>query len=197
MNFYYKLSEQEHETLDKSLRFLSSINSIFTEHKNSFYISDESIAQIEEEGGPDILAFIIGENFTPEGAEEKTLKDDFLDERKDLPFSLYKVQKDKNTDGFDAYEKMFGIINASGGLGASIDNEMVPAYKELTVIRMMLKDGAFEMALRYWVTDISSLGLLGQETSNQCVAIIEALCIKYGAEQQTVDAIKSIPKGSL
>lgn len=112
-------------------------------------------------------------------------------------YEAYKTQKNKNQDGFDAYEKMFGIINTNGGLGASIDNDMLPAYAKLTILRMLLKDGAFEMALRHWVNEIAPLNLISEVIASECVAIIEDLCVAYGTDKDIISLIKSTPKGSL
>jgi len=67
----------------------------------------------------------------------------------------------------------------------------------LTDVRMMLKDGLFEAAFRYWVTDIKTLGLLSAETEGFVDNLMEQLCLQYGIHQQVIDAIKGVPKGSL
>jgi hypothetical protein len=183
---FYELTKQQYSDINAIAP--SDIKFGFESH-GRHYISDHQLDDLEEKFGGLLnltLQNIIGKDLTA-----------FRTENESVVYEQYKTQKDKNTAGFDAYEKMFGLINANGGLGSSIDNDMIPAYSQLTQIRMMLKDGAFEMALRYWVTEISTLNLLDQDVADECVVIIEDLCIDYGTNQAVIDAIKTAPKGSL
>ena len=108
----------------------------------------------------------------------------------------YRLQQDKNKDGFDAYTKIVGDINTNGGLHASLDAS-VPIYKELAYIRMMLKDGMFETALRYWITDIKPQNYFPTAQQDDYQAILEGLLVEYGAPQVVIDAIKNTPAGQL
>jgi len=111
-------------------------------------------------------------------------------------YQFYQLQKQKNISGFDVYEKIVGDLSMNGGIPGSLDDSFA-VYGSLTMVRMMLKDGMFETALRYWVTDIKPTSPFTTEQNDAYQMHIENLCIQYGTAQAIVDVIKTAPKGTL
>ncbi len=183
---YYSLSEQELENIRTELP--NNIAFGFESYGN-FFFDQETVQKIDLEHG-NLLNLIFKSLFN------KT-KEEFLLERKSDSYEKYILQKEKNADGFDAYEKIVGFINSLGGLGSSMDNEEIPAYLLLTNIRMMLKDGMFETALRYWSIEIVPLNVVHPAIANFAVPIMEQLCRKYGTADERIADLKNVGKGFL
>ena len=107
-----------------------------------------------------------------------------------------KTQVKKADEGFKLYKDMIAHINTSGGLGGYLDDDQIPAYENhLTPIRNMLKDGFPEFALRKLYLDVGPAGVLDQEKIDTYQQWLIDFAIKYGAIQQTIDLILSVPRG--
>jgi hypothetical protein len=120
----------------------------------------------------------------------------FFDDKLDTANQSYLLQEQKTEDGFALYKRIIGNINDSGGLNGYLDDDQMPAYiSNLTALRNMLKDGFPEMALRKFVNDISPMTLFSMADEALYVGWIEALALKYGADQSLLDLLKTVPKG--
>ena len=186
MEKYYNVSKEQYDAIEELLPEGSEFG--FLSH-NRLYTSENILKGLLDKHGA-LLELAIKQvtDLTLEEFKEDNESDSYLS---------YIVQKSKNQDGIDAYERLMGMIGSQGGLSGKVDTDQIPAYLKITPIRMMLKDGMFETCLRYWVTDIQPLNLLDTASNAIAVEIVETLCEKYGASEEVISAIKGLPKGSL
>lgn len=160
------------------------------EEDASWFVDKELLDQIDRSGD--------AESTVNEVCLEKyaMTRSEFFDDKVDLKNQYYLVQKEKNAEGFDCYEKIIGSIAEAGGIPGSVDGG-IEVYKQLTTIRMMLKDGMFDAALRFLHTDILAISPFTTEQNDYFVSLIEQHCLKYGATAAEINALKTVPKGSL
>ena len=63
----------------------------------------------------------------------------------------------------------------------------------------MLKDGYFEAAARYYITDIKAYNLFTQEQEDKMLMWIDEMALKYSTDpattQQFLSAYRLVPKG--
>lgn len=183
---FYEVTEQELNQIREKLP--EKISFGFESYGNYFF-SEQTVKNINESHGK-LLDLTFSQLFN------KT-EDEFLNEKESTAYESYLDHKLRNQDGLDGYEKILGYIEAKGSLGSSLDNQVIPAYLLITNIRMMMKDGQYKTALRYWTTEIKTLNLFPEDVVSFVESIIENLCYKYGDSEEVVTALKSVPKGSL
>ena len=74
----------------------------------------------------------------------------------------YESEK-KQSEGWQLYQKMFGYINAKGGLGP-VDQGSQVYQTYIVPVRNMLKDGCPEYVLRHLVKELTPSGLFDDTT---------------------------------
>lgn len=181
----YKINETINNQFLAEFTFL---NSFGYEESTEWYVDKSTLDQIDNSGDAQKSVNQACLDLFAQNKEDFFIIDNFT--------QFYLLQKDKNADGFDAYEKIIGDINMNGGVPGLLDDS-IPVYQGLTLLRMMLKDGMFETALRYWSTDIKAIMPFPQVQIDFYEITMENLLIKYGVTQGVIDVIKSTPKGSL
>lgn len=183
---YYEFTEQE--ILDIRNYLPVDIAFGFVNY-GAWFVSETEIENIDNTHGK-ILDLALGSVFND-------TRDNVLTSKESTEYESYIEQKEKTTEGFDAYEKIIGYMVDNNELGSSLDNEIIPSYEGLTLIRMMLKDGTFELALRKWVTDIKPNTTISANGKVFIEDIIVTLCENYGTPPINISALLTVPKGSL
>lgn len=185
----YKINSTINDQFKSEFTYLNEFG--IQEDDGEWYVYQTKLDQIDRSG------------FTPKKTIEQACQNlfgksqsEYFDPLIDTFYQNYLLQKVKNEDGFDLYEKIIGDINTEGGIPGLLDDS-IPVYITLTGIRMMLKDGMFETALRYWVTDIQPASPFSSEQNDKYQQWIEDLCVKYGTSAAVISALKTVPKGQL
>lgn len=185
-NKYYELSESDlnliREKLPETVKY-----SFGFENYGRFFFSSTTVEFIDKNHGS-ILDLIILNLFNKS-------KEDFLNEVESTSYEEYIDSKQKSEEGFDGYEKIMGNILSLGGLSSSLDESISIYDTYLTTIRMLLKDGLYEMCLRYFSLNIKGKDIIPNEDFAEDV--IEQLCRKWDVPEQVINAIKLAPKGSI
>lgn len=183
---YYKVTQEElnliKDKLPKNIAF-------GFESYEKYYFSSEELNRIKEAHGS-IIELAIKVSFDKEMQE-------FLLEKESLEFEAGEIQAQKQADGEEAYAKLTGYMTQRKGLGEKLDTEIIPAFRELFNIRCLLKDGAFDIALRYWATIVVPLGIISEEDSEYVVDIISQLAKKYGDSEEKIGALIGAPMGAI
>ena len=186
MTKYYQITDQE--LADIRAKLPENIVFGFDSYGANFF-SSITVEKINESHGK-LLDLIFNQLFSMDEAT-------FLAAKESSSYEKYLEHKRRNADGLDGYEKILGYIASLGGLGSSYDNAIIPAYKVITDLRMMLKDGQFKTALRYWTVDIKPIMSFPQFALDFIEGIIVNLCLSYGDEQAELDTLISTPKGDM
>lgn len=181
---YYEITEQELTDIRAKLPFNIAFG---FESFGAFFFSGKTVENINGSHGK-LLDLVFNQLY---GQDEET----FLAAKESASYEKYLEHKDRNADGIDGYEKILGYIASLGGLGASYDTQIIPSYKLITDLRMMMKDGQFKTALRYWAVDIKPVMTFPQFALDFIEGIIVSLCLKYGDSQELLDNLISAPKG--
>lgn len=108
----------------------------------------------------------------------------------------YNLQSQKTSVGFDLYKQIIADLNSGSGLGGYLDEQTMPFYLLLRPVRDMLKDGFFEFALRYFVTELVPLNIIPSEKATNYKKWIGDAAVSFGSDPQIVEAIKTVPKGA-
>jgi len=142
------------------------------------------------------------DNVTIEFATEPTGPQlDELDTIMDLPnleerLQAYIQMYQKQERGEQLYQKIMADINLSGAIPGYLDDTQIPIYLEMNKLRNMLKDGAFEFSIRYFVFDMIPISPFTTEQHDKWLGWIEELALEYGTEQALIDLLKTVPKGN-
>lgn len=175
---YYNFTEQQ--ILDLRDKMPNNVAFGFQNY-GKWYVDQDSIDKIDQSHGKMIdmaMQIVFGDT-----------RENVLTAHESTTFETYEDYGKKAEEGFDAYRKIIGNIIAQGGIDETLDESINVYTNSLTRVRMMLKDGLYEMCLRYFYKNIKGQNVIPDEDFAE--DIIVQLCSNWGATDEIIELIRT------
>lgn len=150
---------------------------------NRWFVSEESILNIDSIHG-NLLTLSLEKIFNQ-------TREDVLNSKESTSYENFVFYDSRAEIGFDAYKNIIGDIVSLGGLSPSLDSAISSYSNNVTTIRMLLKDGLFEMCYRYFLQNIKGNSILPND--DYVEDVLRNLCIQTGTSSDILFAIENLP----